>query len=53
MRLLDDILDIFVSTGRRLCVEELYLLLKKSYSGIGYATVHRTLKLPASDGLAE
>jgi Fur family ferric uptake transcriptional regulator len=49
----DDILDIFVSAGRHLSAEELYLLVKKSHPGIGYATVYRTLKLLASAGLAE
>jgi Fur family ferric uptake transcriptional regulator len=49
----DEILDIFVSAGRHLSAEELYLLVKKSHPGIGYATVYRTLKLLASAGLAE
>jgi Fur family ferric uptake transcriptional regulator len=49
----DEILSIFVSAGRHLSAEELYLLVKKSHPGIGYATVYRTLKLLASAGLAE
>lgn len=49
----DEILGIFVSAGRHLSAEELYLLVKKSNPSIGYATVYRTLKLLASAGLAE
>jgi len=49
----DEILNIFVSAGRHLSAEELYLLVKKSNPAIGYATVYRTLKLLAEAGLAE
>ena len=49
----DEILNIFVSAGRHLSAEELYLLIKKSNPAIGYATVYRTLKLLAEAGLAE
>jgi Fur family ferric uptake transcriptional regulator len=49
----DEILNIFVSAGRHLSAEELYLLVKKSDPAIGYATVYRTLKLLAEAGLAE
>ncbi|HLE41751.1 MAG TPA: transcriptional repressor [Nitrospirota bacterium] len=49
----DEILKIFVGAGRHLSAEELYALVKKSYPGIGYATVYRTLKLLAEAGLAE
>lgn len=49
----DQILQIFVDAGRHLSAEELYLLVKKNHSGIGYATVYRTLKLLAEAGLAE
>jgi len=48
----DEILNIFVSAGRHLSAEELYLLVKKTNPGIGYATVYRTLKLLAESGLA-
>jgi len=41
----DRILEVFVSAGRHLSAEELYLLIKKTDRGIGYATVYRTLKL--------
>jgi Fur family ferric uptake transcriptional regulator len=49
----DEILNIFVSAGRHLSAEELYLLVKKTDPAIGYATVYRTLKLLAEAGLAE
>ena len=46
------ILDIFLSTHQHISVEELYLKIKSSNSGIGHATVYRTLKLFAEAGLA-
>ncbi len=49
----DEILNIFVSAGRHLSAEELYLLVKKKHPRTGYATVYRTLKLLAEAGLAE
>jgi Fur family ferric uptake transcriptional regulator len=49
----DVVLNAFVSAGRHLSAEELYLLVKKSSPGIGYATVYRTLKLLAEAGLAD
>jgi Fur family ferric uptake transcriptional regulator len=48
----DRILDVFVSAGRHLSAEELYLLIRKTDRRIGYATVYRTLKLLAGAGLA-
>lgn len=48
----DRILEVFVAAGRHLSAEELYLLIRKSDKGIGYATVYRTLKLLAEAGLA-
>ncbi len=48
----DIILDIFLSTHQHVSVEELYLKVKSSHPGIGYATVYRTLKLFAEAGLA-
>ena len=48
----DRILDVFVSAGRHFSAEELYLLIKKTDTRIGYATVYRTLKLLAEAGLA-
>lgn len=49
----DEILGIFISENRHLSAEELYLLVKKANSTIGYATVYRTLKLLAQAGMAE
>lgn len=46
------ILDIFLSTHQHISVEELYLKIKSSQAGIGYATVYRTLKLFVESGLA-
>jgi len=48
-----EILKLFVKAGRHLSAEELYALVKKSHTGIGYATVYRTLKLLAEAGLAQ
>jgi len=49
----DKILKIFVDAGRHFSAEELYLRVKETHQGIGYATVYRTLKLLAEAGLAE
>ncbi len=49
----DKILKLFVEAGKHLSAEELYGLVKKSYPGIGYATVYRTMKLFADAGLAQ
>jgi Fur family ferric uptake transcriptional regulator len=49
----DKILKIFVDAGKHLSAEELYLRVKETHSGIGYATVYRTLKLLAEAGLAD
>ena len=47
------ILDEFLRAGAHLSTEELYLRLRVEHPGIGYATVHRTLKLFAECGIAE
>jgi Fur family transcriptional regulator, ferric uptake regulator len=47
-----DLLDVFLSSGRHLTVEELYNLAKKKNPRIGQATVFRTLKLLAEADLA-
>ena len=49
----DIILDEFLRSGSHLSTEELYLQLRKQHPHIGYATVHRTLKLFAECGIAE
>lgn len=46
------ILDAFLNSDSHYSTEELYLSLRKEHPRIGYATVHRTLKLFAECGLA-
>jgi Fur family ferric uptake transcriptional regulator len=48
----DIILEGFLSAPQHLSTEELYLKLKESNPGIGFATVYRTLKLFAESGIA-
>lgn len=48
----DIILDFFLSTHQHVSTEELYLKVRASHPGIGYATVYRTLKLFVEAGLA-
>ena len=48
----DTILQIFLDTREHLSTDELYRLVKKKDSGIGFTTVYRTLKLLADCGLA-
>jgi len=47
------ILEEFLRAGSHLSTEELYLRLRRKNPRIGYATVHRTLKLFAVCGIAE
>ena len=47
------ILDEFLRAGEHLSTEDLYLRLRREHPHIGYATVHRTLKLFAECGIAE
>ncbi len=47
------ILDEFLRAGAHLSTEELYLRLREQNPRIGYATVHRALKLFAECGIAE
>jgi Fur family ferric uptake transcriptional regulator len=47
------ILDAFFKADRHITVEDLYGILQKSSPDIGYATVHRNLKLMCECGLAE
>ncbi len=49
----DVILDEFLRAGSHLSTEELYLRLRRKHPSIGYATVHRALKLFAESGIAE
>lgn len=46
------ILETFLGSKSHYSTEDLYLKLRKEYPTIGYATVHRTLKLFAESGLA-
>ncbi len=46
------ILKAFLRQTSHLSTEEFYLQLRKKHPGIGYATVHRTLKLFAECGIA-
>jgi len=46
------ILDEFLAAGSHLSTEDLYLRLRKNFPHIGYATVHRTLKLFSECGIA-
>lgn len=47
------ILNIFLSTERHVSADELYHLVRKKFSDIGYTTVYRTLKLLSESGLCE
>lgn len=46
-----EIMDTFLKADRHLTAEELYHLVKKKNSGVGSATVYRTLKLMCESGL--
>lgn len=48
----DLILDCFLESEQHLSTEELYLKLKERDTGIGFATVYRTLKLFSESGIA-
>ncbi len=46
------ILEVFLASKSHFSTEDLYLKLRKQHPNIGYATVHRTLKLFAECGIA-
>ncbi len=46
------ILETFIESDSHYSTEELYLKLREEYPKIGYATVHRTLKIFAECGIA-
>ncbi len=48
----ETILTVFLDSTSHYSTEELYLKLRKEHPKIGYATVHRTLKLFAECGIA-
>ena len=47
----DNVADVFLATEQHVTVQELHDLVRKKHSGIGYATVARTMKLLAESGL--
>jgi Fur family ferric uptake transcriptional regulator len=47
------ILDAFLAAAKHITAEDLHTILKKTNPEIGYATVHRNLKLMCDSGLAE
>ena len=49
----DLIVDVFLKTERHLNTQELFDIVKKKNTKVGYATVARTLKLMAEAGLCE
>lgn len=49
----ETILQHFLKCTTHVSTEELYLSLRRKHPGIGYATVHRTLKLFSESGIAE
>jgi Fur family ferric uptake transcriptional regulator len=49
----EEILEAFLKAGKHITVEELYNKLKKKNTSIGYATVHRNLRLMTECGLAD
>ena len=46
------VLDVFLSTDKHVSIDEIFTLAKQVSPQIGYATVHRTLKLLTEAGLA-
>ena len=46
-----NILNTFMASGQHLTTEELYSKVRGVYANIGYATVHRTLKLLVESGV--
>ncbi|MEW6003596.1 MAG: transcriptional repressor [Nitrospirota bacterium] len=49
----EQILDAFLSSDKHITVDDLHNILKKKNPDIGYATVHRNLKLMCESGLAD
>ncbi len=49
----EQILDAFLSSDKHITVDDLHNILKKRNPDIGYATVHRNLKLMCESGLAD
>lgn len=49
----DRIINAFLSAERHITAEDLHNMIKKKYPEIGFATVHRNLKLMCECGIAE
>ncbi len=49
----DRIINAFLSAERNITAEDLHNMVKKKYTEIGFATVHRNLKLMCECGIAE
>ncbi len=49
----EEILNSFLSAERHITVDDLYNFINKKHPEIGYATVHRNMKLFCESGLAE
>lgn len=49
----DAIVDAFLSAGKHITIDDLYNSIRRSHPEIGYATVHRNLRLMCESGLAE
>ncbi len=49
----DKILGVFIKEQRHLSVAQIYELVRKRYSSIGYATVYRAMNLICKAGIAE
>lgn len=49
----ESVLDVFLKTERHVSVDELYELVKKEDTAIGYTTVYRTMRLLAESGLCQ
>lgn len=47
------ILEAFLASGKHITIDDLYNTVKKTNQDIGYATVHRNLKLMTECGLAD
>lgn len=48
----EEILDVFLDAGGHLSVDELLRLLQQRMTGVGHATVYRTMKLLVDAGIA-
>jgi len=49
----EEILRAFLSAGKHITIDDLYAIVKKKNPEIGYATVHRNLKLMCECALAD